>query len=338
MKRLVGIGIVCLVLGSLIGLRQTSASDPEALRLLEKAAAAPMKQDYTAQATTFIRYGSDTVQTEAVVYNAREGRTRIEYRLGRLAGVIAGNDGKTAWSWDPRRSRLTAESCEKKTSEALGGDPNADPSLKMLRETCRASLIRHTTVAGRPTAEILLQPRGAGASRRLWIDRETGVILRSEERNAENDLTAGTTFHSIDYGKTASADGFLPIPPSGKPVRWMPGDDFADRTLDPQAVQREIGVPVMEPRYVPAGFTREGYYVYRCPDCEVKTAVTRYVNGLNSLTIVQAPEECEQHTDKRPLDFGLGKATPAKRGDSYFWVLGELSASELRRVSSSIGP
>jgi hypothetical protein len=145
-----------------------------------------------------------------------------------------------------------------------------------------------------------------------------------------------TRISEIEIGKTASADRFLPIPPSGPPVRWHPEDDFASVAQTPQAISKAIRIPYVQPKYIPSGFTREGYYVYRCPGCNTKTAVTRYVDGLSSLSVIQAPEDCEQHTDKKPLDFGLGKAVFSKSGPSYFWVMGELSEEELNRVSQSL--
>jgi hypothetical protein len=64
--------------------------------------------------------------------------------------------------------------------------------------------------------------------------------------------------------------------------------------------------------------------------------VTRYVNGLSSLTVIQAPESCEQHMEQKTVNFGLGKAVFARRGPSFFWVMGELPRDELERVGRSI--
>ena len=94
---------------------------------------------------------------------------------------------------------------------------------------------------------------------------------------------------------------------------------------------------LVEPRYIPEGYSREGYYVYHCPGCGLKSAITRYVNGLDSLTVVQAPESCGQHADVNAQDFGLGKAVFAPRGKNSFWVLGDLPERDLKRVLDSIG-
>jgi len=209
--------------------------------------------------------------------------------------------------------------------------------LRMLLENCRMRIVKRTAVAGRPATEIFLQPKGAGGSRTLWIDNDTGVILHSEERNSEGELVTATVYRSIVYGKTAPPDRFFPIAPSGPPVRWRPEDDFAFKADQPEEIHRAIGLPLREPAYIPEGFVREGYYLYKCPGCSLKTAVTRYVNGLDSLTVIQAPEGCGAHLDKSPMDFGMGKALYARHGTSNFWVLGELPDGDLKRVRDSLG-
>jgi outer membrane lipoprotein-sorting protein len=313
-------------------------SDPEAVRLIQQAMQAPLTQDYTAQATTLAYYGSRPLQTEATVYNAQGGRSRIEYRLGSLAGVIAGNDGNAMnWRYDPQnRSFVTEKDKKPENNPSAVGNPSTDPDLNRLLSNCQAKVVKRTSVAGRPATEILIRPKGEGNSRTLWVDNDTGVILRSEERNTENELVSATTFRSIAYGQTAPPDRFMPLPPSGEPVQWKPEMDFASRAARPEEVKSAVGVSLKQPSYIPSGYAQEGVYLYHCPVCSAKVAITRYVNGLNSVTVVQSPKECEKHVGKKPLDFGLGKAIFVKKGDSYFSVLGELPEAELKRVADSI--
>jgi outer membrane lipoprotein-sorting protein len=338
MKQLIGIGLVCLVAGGLIGMERSSHSDSEAVMLLQKARQAPLHQDYTAVATTFASYGNRILNTDAVVYNARGGRSRIEYRLGSMAGVIAGRSAPDMhWHYDPlNRSFVTDVEQSARPSDA--DDPNADPDLQRLLENCRARVVRHTRIAGRPATEVCIEPKTAGGKRRLWVDNETGVILRIEERNAEDSLTAATVYRSITYGKTAPPDRFLPIPPGGEPVSWLPDAAFADRAPSPQEVRTAIGGELKKPRYLPGGYAEEGVYLYRCPGCDRMAAVTRYVDGLNSVTVIQAPRSCEHHMADHPLDFGFGTAVFARKGDHSFSVMGELPTAELKRISDSIGP
>ncbi|MBW3623698.1 MAG: hypothetical protein KY468_09860 [Armatimonadetes bacterium] len=331
MKWLAGVAIACLLAGLLIGLARQRESDPEAVRLLNAAIEAPSRQDYTAKATTFASYGNDILHSEAMVYNGKGGHSRIEYRLGSMSGVIAGRTGKGIdWRFDPLKRHMIAG------IRPTVGDPKSSSDLELVLDNYRATVEGRTEIAGRPCTEVLLRPKsGAGGSRSLWIDNETGVILRSEERNAENELVAATRYSSIQYGQTATPDMFLPIPPGSEPVQWHAEDNFANE-VTPEAIEKALGIPHVQPKYLPAGFKLEGHYIYRCPGCDTKTAVSRYVNGLNSLSVVQAPEDCEQHMVKKPLDFGLGKVVFAKKGPSYFWVMGELPQQELEKVSQSL--
>jgi outer membrane lipoprotein-sorting protein len=331
MKWLIGILVVCFAAGLLFGLSHRDGNDPEAERLLKLAAAAPRNHDYTANATTFATYGDDLLHSEAVVYNAKGGLSRIEYRLGSLSGVIAGRtrDG-VEWRYDPLHRSMTTE------KRYEGDDPDSKFDLDLLLKNFRAKVVKEdATVANRPAEEVLLRSHAGGGSRSLWIDRETGVILRSMERNDGNELVAGTQYKSIRYGETASPDQFLPIPPGGAPVRWRPQEDFAS-SVTPREVQAHLKTPLILPTYLPAGYVHEGHYLYWCPGCNTRTAVTRYVNGLDSLNVVQAPDDCEQHMEKRPMNFGLGKAVFVRNGPNYFWVMGELPQEELEKVSRSL--
>jgi outer membrane lipoprotein-sorting protein len=329
--------LACLVAGALIGLVRSNRSDPEAAQLIRMAMQAPFNQDYTAQATFYANYGDRTLQSEATVYNAKGGKSRIEYRLGSLAGVIAGSNGPNMdWRFDPMNRSLITDTDPKRASLA-GGESN--PDLKALLADDRARVVKRTSVAGRPATEISLSPKTAGITRLLWIDDERGVILRSETQNPDGETVSATVFRSIDYDKTAPPDRFLPIPPSGMPVQWRPENDFAARAARPEEAQAAIKAPILQPHYTPQGYVREGIYIYRFPGCNIKTAITRYVDGLNSVTVVQAPKECEVGIgSKRSLDFGLGKAVFTQKGNSYFAVMGELPEPELKRISNSISP
>ncbi len=334
MKQLVAVGVIFLLIGGLIGISRISRDDPRATRLLQAAMQAPMNEDFTAQATTFANYGSRILHSEATFYNAKGGKYRIEYKLGSLAGVIAGRTKPGMnWRYDPRRRSLYTD-----PMDPVASQPNEADDLAMVLANCRASIKARAIVAGRPSTEVYLDPKGGGGSRTFWIDDVTGVILRSEEKNAENDLVSATVFHSITYNKTASPEQFLPMPPSQTPVKWVAESDFAQQMKDPATVSREIGMPLVEPTYLPSGYRREGYYVYDCPGCHSKAALTRYVDGINSLTLIQTSKACEQHMDKRPLDFGMGKAVSLQRGESNFWALGELPRRELERVVNSLQP
>ena len=330
MRWTLGVLLACLMAGLLIGLSRKNGSDAEAVRLLKAAAAAPRNTDYTARATTFASYGHKILHSEVIVYNAKGGLYRIEYRMGSLSGVLAGRsaDG-TEWRFDPLERHMDVEPGKGH------GVPNTKFDLDLLLKNYRARVNGRETVAGRASTEVTLQPRSDGGSRSLWVDNETGVILRSVETNNEKKIVSATQFNSIRYGDTASPDQFLPIPPGGEPVNWRVQEDFAAE-VTPEEIRKRLGMPLVKPAYLTPGFTLEGHYMYQCPGCNTRTAVTRYVNGLESLTVVQAPEECEQHMEKRPMNFGLGKAVFAKDGPNYFWVMGELPQSELERVSQSL--
>jgi hypothetical protein len=101
---------------------------------------------------------------------------------------------------------------------------------------------------------------GGGGSRSLWIDNETGVVLQSQERNAENKLVSATLFTRIEYGKTATPDQFLPIPPGSEPVNWHAEDDFAS-AMPKSQIEQILKATILEPAYLPAGFRQEGHYI-----------------------------------------------------------------------------
>jgi outer membrane lipoprotein-sorting protein len=201
-------------------------------------------------------------------------------------------------------------------------------------------------IAGRPSFLVEFAPRQPGTRplRRVWVDVETGLVLRTEIYSSENRLSWLSAFEQIEYRSTARPDDFQP--PPGVPE--VPAAE-EERCIAPRDAELASGIPVRFPRYLPAGFAQTCIHARRHHDYgEVQVL---YSDGLSLLSLFESTHFREPGGGGRELetpvgvgqlpgrwyDLGLVTALAWGRPGAYFALLGELSRDELLKVGASIG-
>lgn len=280
--------------------------------------------------TTYLQ--GNALTAEVTVYR-REGNARYEYRSPQQVLI---DRGDMLIRLDPNRRIATVETIHRTPVN----------SVDLLLKNYEAVLVRGETLLGRSCDVVKLQPkRGTGPSRLLWIDRATGVILRSEQYNSQGKLVSRSEFLSVDW-KARPADSLFQIPAGWRVT--APAIQ-AEKHLDKEQVSRMVGIPVREPTYVPPGFVLDGYHVVQSPSAHL-VAHLRYVDGLNSLSVFQhrcAPgrrrgfgfqwgrrlgrrDGCELFSSQE------GNALVKEEGGIRLVVVGDLPQEELQKVMDSI--
>lgn len=303
-----------------------------AARLLEQAAAADGKVPYRATAKTKVLYGSDVLESEAKIASDGDGKSAIRYEGGSLDGVAMGNDGARVWRYDPRAKRVYTSPPPISATSPLG-----QKHVDLILSNYRVTEEGREDVAKRPAYRILLTPKQPGAnSRRLWIDRETNIILASEERDSQGHLVAKTVFDSIDYDRPPSPKELKAPPPQVAP-RKRHSERFIGVKFTPAELSKEIGFTVRVPSYVPEGYVADGSYLYHCPECHETASETRYTNGMDSFSLFQGREVCDAHGKGGHVSrVGNRQVVSWKHGDDQFCVIGSLSLEELKRIAASL--
>ncbi|MGQ0549892.1 MAG: LolA family protein, partial [Armatimonadota bacterium] len=285
----IAVTVLVLVLLSAVPVWQEAAAQSDARRLLGGVTVEQILRHALLSAQTVDYEGTKVLSVlrgplmETVTISEahkRPNRMRLEFLSPEgLAGRIVVDDGVQTWHYEPRLHTVIQ-------GPSLGVPVDAPPDRSdrwLARHTVR--LLGVEEVIGRQTAVLSAQPREGRGERRLWIDRTTGVALRTEERDPTDGLVATTYFTRISFGLNVPAALFQPRIPAGARV-VSPTEP--SRPLTPISVlEGTVGFRLQVPETVPGGFILQGGEpVVAGP---VVAAHLRYSDGARALALFVVP-------------------------------------------------
>ena len=161
-------------------------------KILQMALQAPRLVDYEGtKVITVLRNGSMETITVAESHK-RPNDMRLEYVSPEdVAGRLIVDNGSTAWHYEPRLNM--AFQGPTMQGELLSRD------FTLLMRNYRVSALGVEDVIGRQAYVIALDPIKPGVHRQLWVDRSTGTVLRSEERDPTRGVVMSTYFSRISF-------------------------------------------------------------------------------------------------------------------------------------------
>ena len=318
------------------------ASGQSAVERLRQSEKAKSTLSYQARVETVNPGQGTRGKVQATVYQ-KGPLSRISYMLPGGKQRILLDDGKNVYELDAT------------TKTVIKSSPTKEPSrIETLLANYEVTITGTATVAGRVCDVIWVRGKRAGSpSRRVWVDRETALVLRSDSFDATGRLTAQTAFSSVDYDAKLAPELFRV--PQGWTVREVAWD--AGRHYSHEEISRVVGFRVPVAGYMPSGFVLDGYHLSRCAG-GVPYCLARYVDGLASVSIISRHEVCpkcgksagggqgrgRQHRYGQGSGKGLcgspmrASATTAvltKNGVTSL-VVGDLSKSELERIAAGL--
>lgn len=280
--------------------------------------------------TRYLQTGE--VSSEVQVYR-KGGMVRYEYRSADLRGSVLIDKGETLIRLDPTTRTATVETVHRSPA-----------TVDMLLKNYEAALTGQALLIRRQTDEITLKPRhGSGPSRKLWIDRRTGLVLRAEQYNSSGQLVSRSVYLSVDWNAVPDNSLFA------VPADWkqLPSTLQTEQHWEKAALSRRLGFIVQEPSYLPPGFALDGFHLVYRPNM-VPSAHIRYVDGLNSISVF-----AHRCSPGRGRGFQWGRRM-GRRGACEFFtsdegntlvkemrgiryiVVGDLPESELQKVIDSL--
>lgn len=256
----------------------TGAVQAAARQVLEMALAAPRLIDYEGtKVITALRNGRTETVTVAESHK-RPDMMRLEYLSPEgVAGRIIVDNGQVAWHYEPRLNMAFKDATFQRG--LLGRD------LTLLFRNYRVSVLGTDEVIGRQAYVIALDPKGPGVRRQLWIDRATGTVLRSEERDPGRGVVLSSYFSRISFSLNLPEAYFRYRVPAGARVFAIQGPE--DQTLSPGALQRRVRFPVLIPPVLPEGYTFRGSGISRFGS--LTSVYLRYSDGDNAISFFEAP-------------------------------------------------
>ncbi|MBC8104889.1 MAG: hypothetical protein H7Z41_20130 [Cytophagales bacterium] len=295
---------------------------------------------YSAREATF---GPARSTEELVRHDPVRGVRRESIRPG---GEVFVDNYSRSWLLSTRAKTLTERSSPGKRTFGVKGEA----IKRLLRQRLQVEIVGEERVAGRLADIVSVGADGTAAdrrpSRRFWIDRETGLRLRSEDREPGGRILSGAYYLSVDLKPTFAPGDFSrpALPPGFKSV------SETKQTFRSYDEASRSGVTVRRPAYLPKGFRLRSIDVTNKSggSKSARRVSQRFDNGLSVLTFVQSSGLA---VPKRSLDLldaktGRGFISLPRGQRAYVWrdsnasltfaLLGSVSDDELKQVADSV--
>lgn len=251
---------------------------------LLRAVQAPAEVAYRGEQIITTWLGGETQTALVRIEHDPPDWTRLEYRpIGLERRWVILRRGEEETRYDPATRRGTR-------LRRNGSDDEADDVFSVLHLPLLQANYLISSAPGtfleRPVDRVTLRPKFADRpTRRIDVDRATGVVLRSERFGPDGRLVQLTAFLSFDvlprgWSKTAAPPRNLQLSaqPSAAPVT-------------PDRAARRLGVPPVEIA-TPPGFQRVADYLLEAPTPVWRPTPawqTVYSDGLTTLLVSRHP-------------------------------------------------
>jgi outer membrane lipoprotein-sorting protein len=274
-------------------------------------------------------FGNRSITSTQTIYRDGSGDYRCEYHSPQsLDGEIIVSRPDISWHYLPRSHELKVGKGRPHAGQlAVGGMVAAFKSGRAI-----ASLAGQDAVAGRVTDVVMITSSGSGpgGSAKLWIDQQTGILLRTDVSGADNQPISSTYFSSI----TPNAQ--FPVGTFDQPQ--VPANTASTATnqqpiLNHIPTDAEAGFHVLTPTYIPAGYSLVFGRVFQVMG---RSAISiRYRGNLSTLSVFEAPMPNPRGGNGVPKSTRAGTVLLNQNGMRTM-AIGQLSQEDLTQVLRSL--
>lgn len=316
-------------------------AETEEKKLLEKIGVDSVEKTYRGQKIV-IDFSRVTPQvSKLTIVHQLGGKERREYHSSRSVVVI---DGDYFYQYHPARNLVV----KRKLPGEGGYEALRKENLELTLRSYRFRTEPAEKIAGRETRLFEFSPlqEGSRPRRKVWVDVESGLVLRMEIFSAENKLFWMSVFEDIDFKPKVSPVSFsAPAPAGARVVESTEG-----RCLEIDEAQRVAQFAVGIPGYVPRGFVRKCIRAKKSGDYgEIQVL---YTDGLSLLSLFQSSRFRDPLKDRkegsRVLAVGDKEGELNRHGllSALSWpstwaqltLIGEISSEEMVKVGESVTP
>ncbi len=267
----------------------------------------------------------------------RLGRLRLEFLSPEsVGGRLIVDDGASFWQYEPSHHLVIR-------GPSFVHQPAGPQQAHEVLRSYLVAVLGVEEVIGRQTVVVAMEPRAGGAARRYWVDQTTGVILRTEERDAAGEIVFTSFFTRISFGLNLPSALFRFNPPAG--ARVIPLFLSGDSVAAPEALRRQAGFGITMPASLPYGYRFRDGAVSRHGALVASTAT--YTDGVRAVTVFQTPSSkmafpqvgvpiSLETVDARLLDLGYFRVLIWRSREINYAVAGSLPAAALLLVAAEI--
>jgi len=340
-RRLFNSGISIL---AVLTLTAQGPPPPNPDELVRAAAEAPKHVSYVGQLQS-TRWGvANAISTIRRVEHKAPDSTRDTYVAPpALYGSYYVTRGTKTSRFDVARERVTHTENQAAENQVAFND-----NIALLFANYRAITGPDETVASRATVTVSLINRHTGERvMRLWIDKQTRIVLAKESYHSDGSLATRMKFDEIRYTGDIPDSIFETTLPAG--FTSVQGRNFAEPSTDIGAVVRGAGFTPIGPKFLPEGFSIISADVTQVRG--IKSLHLLYSDGLRNLSLFE-------NGSNAAADFGALKpnttwfeghdAQYVKDGPTTllawrehhlaFTLVGDLEIKELTEIAISVVP
>lgn len=285
------------------------------------------------------------VNSSLVKVRQKNGKMRMDYKSGQIAGLSIIDNGKNIMHLDNRKRTVII-----RPMHFSHGD------ISVLLSNYEVIKEGKDKIAGQPTQIIRLKARHTGnPSKKLWIDTETFMPLRREHYNSDGILTTRSFYTAINYDVQVNESDFS-IPKDWQIVQ--PPEDMGK--FSKEQISRTLDFDIVEPEYLPQGYVLDGFYRFHPPPPRHGKGIhIRYIDGLNSISVFEVllPPRGFMHRMRRRFGGGhgmrqkrrskqhpprckmlgnrQGKAIRIMKGNLDIVIAGDIAEEELQKMANS---
>lgn len=334
-RRLVGLGLAGLMVGALAApVAEPPASAPEALETLDRMQEALRRKNF--QGTFVVTAGGQARSTRISHFNVgNQQYQRVETLDGLRCEVFRHND-QVHTVWPGLGKALIEERRPLAAFPALieGGSERLD-KLYQVRE------VGSDRVAGHEARVLELRPRDRlRFAHRLWIERRTGLLLRTEVLGEDGTVLESVAFSELQLGVKPQPELVL------GPMRQLDGYRVQRSRLDPVALD-EAGwmLPALPPGFRHLSSVRRPIERPLAPAApsgraeapqgvEVLQAI--YSDGLTHVSLFIEPFEARLHRRELMLSTGATQTLVRRQGDWWITVVGDVPVATLQAFAAGL--
>lgn len=257
-------------------------------------------KDYSATMLVTSSFGGKNEMTKAKIINKMPGKSRFEYlEPAEMAGQIMVNDGKTIWSYDPKKNEVT-----KMDIPEININLSEQDYLQSIQELLNQTDISYQgtdNYEGRTVYLINAVPKQDGMMMGMhfgmWVDSENWMPLKIETFDKNNTLLTSIEYRDIKFNTGIPDSEFEFKIPEGAIVttREMPAPP---KTITLEEAKQEVNFSVILPSYLPEGYVFESATVFKYDKMEIVSLT--FQKGSQML---QLSENVKDDTNQAP-DFG----------------------------------
>jgi sigma-E factor negative regulatory protein RseB len=210
------------------------------------------------------------------------------------------------------------------------GFPRRLPTeLKAMHEHYRFSLGDPGRIVGRETQQIIIVPKDQYRyGYRLWVDSETGLLLKTVMVGEDNRALEQVMFTSLSLPARIS-DADLAPAVTGREFSWREGEPLNIDASDYEG-RWKVG-------WIPAGFTLVAHGKHWLPNSQVPVEHLAYSDGLGSVSIFIERIIGVHRSHLRGFSsMGAVNAYGTTQALHYLTVVGEVPHTTVERMGKSI--